>query len=82
MDERLKGLSLAFWLAVMEDLVGGDLMTYLWLYTQDEPMGFLWWCEATGKDSKAWQAMLLRLWQLRGTQNGKRALKAMKEANK
>lgn len=82
MDERLRPLSLAFWLAVMEDLLGGDLMARLWLDTGEEPTGFLWWCVVTEKDSKAWRAALLRLWKLRGTASGKRKLKKLKEAMK
>ena len=82
MDERLKPLSQAFWVSLMEDLVGGELEAYLWLYTGEEPMGFLWWCEVTGKDKETWHAALLALWRLRGTQNGKKALKKLREAVK
>ena len=79
MDETLRPLSYAFWLEVMEDLLRGDLMTYLWLYTEDQPTGFRWWAEITGKDADSWFGYLRKLWDLRGTEAGEKAMKKLKE---
>lgn len=78
MDELLRPLAYAFWTEVMEDLLRGDLVTYLWLYTETTP-GFVWWSETTGKDPEVWRTLLVRLWSLRGTQEGERALKVIRE---
>lgn len=80
MDEFLKALSFAFWLAVMDDLVNDDEDTRLWLDTGREPMGFLWWCEVTGKQEGDWRKTLLLLWGLRGTKAGKKALQGIRDA--
>ena len=79
MDETLRPLSYAFWLEVAEDLLRGDLLTYLWLWTGNEPCDFLWWCEITDKEATGWKGMLLRLWDLRGTEAVQRALKLLKK---
>ena len=82
MEETLRPLSYAFWLEVAEDLLRGDLMTYLWLWTGEEACDFRWWCEITDKEPDAWKALLMRLWQLRGTEAGQKALKRLREAMK
>lgn len=82
MDETLRPLSFAFWSEVMEDLLHGDLMTYCWLYTGDKPTDFEWWAEITGKEPGGWRTLLTRLWDLRGTEAGQKALKKLKEAMK
>lgn len=76
----LDGLSKAFWLAVMEDLVKGELACRLWLDTGEEMASFLWWCETTDKDATTWRALLMRLWELRGTDGAARVLKTLREA--
>ena len=79
MEETLRPLSLAFWSEVMEDLLTGDLMTYLWLYTGETPAGFLWWAEITGKDPESWFQRLKHLWDMRQTEAGERALKTLRK---
>lgn len=79
MGEYLQPLSLAFWNKLMEDLVEGNEEARLWLDTGADVGGFLYWCDMTAKDAPRWRAMLLRLWEMRGTANGKRALKKLRE---
>lgn len=79
MGEYLQPLSRAFWLAVMEDLAKGELRCRLWLDTDEQTAGFLWWCEITSKDAKTWRALLMRVWAARGTEQGARIVRIVEE---
>lgn len=78
----MEALALAFWGAVMEDLLEEDATdVLLWLHTGRELAGFLWWCDVTGKERpEEWREYLLRLPALRGTRQAQNARKRLRDA--
>jgi hypothetical protein len=58
-------LASGFWVHIIRQLEAGDLETRWWLDTGDEPTGFVWWCDVSGKDAAAWRERLCAVWRLR-----------------
>lgn len=80
MPEGVQALSFAFWREVQLDLLAGDWNTKLWLTSRRELGGFLWWCDATNKRPAEWRADLLKLYAMKGTAQGARAAKRIRDA--
>jgi hypothetical protein len=64
-DEGFNRLASGFWVHVIRQLQAGDHETRLWLDTGDEPTGFVWWCDVSGKGAAGWRERLCQVWETR-----------------